>query len=251
MQNAATAANNLLQNMTPLDTLLKTDEPIVAKLAADWNTFSDYVAAFTLPAGLNILDTALKDIGTSMTAISALANGTSADKVGDWLKSLAGGAGLLGVGAAALAGAGTGAELGAAAGTFLGGPVGAAVGGLAGGLIGGIAGGAGAFGLINSGVNAVGNPADSGTASEIAEQLALHGGGTNFSDSQVTAINANAQMHGDIQQLIAALTNGISTKSSSYATLTNNFNLTAPPGATTLTAQQIAAQLYKQFQGTQ
>lgn len=70
-----------------------------------------------------------------------------------------------------------------------------------------------------------------------------------FSSSQISKIENAANNANILPQLLQALSSGATTSSSSYAALKNTFNITAPSGATNLTANQIAAQLYKQFQG--
>lgn len=86
------------------------------------------------------------------------------------------------------------------------------------------------------------NPASAGL------NEALQGSGVGFDQGTLGRIDQSASSSGLIDSLVNALSTGI--KQGQYAQLTNTFNLTVPAGSTGLTAKQIAAQLYQQFQGT-
>lgn len=77
---------------------------------------------------------------------------------------------------------------------------------------------------------------------------ALSATGFNFNQSQINAIDTQAGSKDMINSLISAFSTGI--KSGQYTSLTNTFHLNVPAGSQGLTANMIAAQLYKQFQGT-
>lgn len=231
--NTATAADNLRAHLIDLNTLLETHTSTVSKLGAAWNTFTDYLAAFTVPPGIALLTAALDEMNSAFKSISQLVNGTSTDKVGDWLQAA-------GVTSGVLGGAAGGAAIGAGVGSFAG-PVGTLVGGGVGAVGGGIA----ASGLLSSIQDAITSGLGSGTGGELFNELLQKN--SSFTSGQVSSINSAGTKDNDIQQLLTALTSGLNTNSASYAQLHNTFNITAPQGATSITAQQIAAQLYKQF----
>lgn len=238
---AKIAADTLRDHLTPLQKILEDHESEVAKLGAAWNTFIDILASWILPPAIKGLTALLSDATTSLTSIQNLINGTSTDKLGDLLQTASGVAGATGV----LAGAGAGALAGGTIGSVV--PV---LGTAIGAVVGGVAGGALAYGAEKAGV--AGSDGSNQASGNLSLALSQAGGlQESFSGNQVNAISENAQQHNDLKQLIDALTSGLSTKSAGYATLNNNFNITAPPGATNLTSQQIAGMLYKQFQNTQ
>ncbi len=79
----------------------------------------------------------------------------------------------------------------------------------------------------------------------------LQGTGVNLGAGSLARIDSAAESSGLVDALIQALQSGVGGGSSSYAQLHNTFNLNVPAGpGVVLTAKAIAAQLYKQFQGS-
>lgn len=99
--------------------------------------------------------------------------------------------------------------------------------------------------------NGLKNVLSSGLGSNTQLDALLRGSGLGFTSGQLSGINNQASNSGLVQALISALGSGTNKNSPYAASLYNTFNLTVPAGAGGLTAQQIAKQLYNQFQGTQ
>lgn len=79
---------------------------------------------------------------------------------------------------------------------------------------------------------------------------ALKQSGAGFSGSQISQIESKAQSSGLTEQLLRALQSSLGVQNSSYSQIKNTFNLSIPSGKS-LTAQDLAHQLYIAFQGTQ
>jgi len=80
---------------------------------------------------------------------------------------------------------------------------------------------------------------------------ALYKSGAGFTTPMIQKIENQASGSGLLQQLLNALSQNMSGSSTSFAQLKNTFNISTSAGHTYSTAQDIAKQLYQQFQGVQ
>jgi len=83
----------------------------------------------------------------------------------------------------------------------------------------------------------------------IAENL--YNSGLGFTNPMISKIESQASSNNLLQQLLNALSQNISGSSTTFAQLKNTFNISTSAGHTYSTAQDIAKQLYQQFQGVQ
>jgi hypothetical protein len=209
-KESATQASALRDALIPLNDLLKNNEPLSAKVAANFERLKVALAQMVLPH----LGDWLKTASDGFAGLQTVMKGTN-----DWLKEV----GVTDAVKALYEADKKGVET--LLGTFVGAPTEAAYNALSGGT----------------------NPIQDTQALETINKKLLGAGAT---PQAINKIDQTAQSSGLTAQLLHALSSGMSAGGTSNTQLNNTFHLTVPTGSQQFTADMIAKQLYQNFQGS-